>query len=169
MFLSKVRIEEIETASSSILEDVFSNDISIPIDLDKILSFHKIKLKSGDFKNSNIAGAYHRDSKTIFIPKGGTYQRNVFTIAHELGHYILHKDVPNEVFYRLDAELISSQEKDIQETEANWFAASLLMPKSKLSEFADLLKNHLEEMATVFGVSKKAMFWRYKNTRGVKA
>jgi Zn-dependent peptidase ImmA (M78 family) len=164
MFLNQEKITEIEAKAITILENVFPNELSVPVDIDKVLSNYGITLKVGDFKDNNIAGAYDREKKTILISKTSTYQRNVFTVAHELGHYFLHKDLPNEIFYRLDADLINSPEKSLEEAEANWFAASILMPKSKVIEMYPLLKD-LETMAKVFGVSKTAMNWRFKNLR----
>ena len=72
--------------------------------------------------------------------------RQRFTIAHEIGHYILHAaeakdplfiDKQYTASYRRDAA--SAKGEDIQEIQANSFAASLLMPE-------DLLLQELERM-----------------------
>lgn len=164
MFLSQDKILEIEAKASTILEAVFPA-VPLPVDLDKILKYYSIKLAVGSFKDDSIAGVFERSSQTIYISQFAAYPRNAFTIAHELGHFFLHIDKPAEVFYRLDADLINSPERDPMEAEANWFAASLLMPKSKVVEFDKVFHGDLDKMAVVFGVSKTAMYWRYRNLR----
>lgn len=63
--------------------------------------------------------------------------RQRFTIAHELGHYLLHAEVArvfidgSGVFYRNPT---SAEGTERQEIEANSFAAELLMPEAVLRE-----------------------------------
>jgi len=54
--------------------------------------------------------------------------RKRFAIAHELGHWELHKDV-SQGFVCTDEDLIASYKKSPIEGEANNFAAGLLMPE----------------------------------------
>ena len=49
------------------------------------------------------------------------------------------------------------------EWEANWFAASLLMPRQQLYTYSQVLGINPDRLSTVFAVSKAAMFWRIKN------
>jgi len=82
-----------------------------------------------------------------------------FTLAHELGHFVLHKDDNN---FRIDLQdySIDGDPKN-QETEANYFAGSLLMPKEKLITAFKFAKNILE-VADSFGVSVPAVEARLK-------
>ena len=104
----------------------------------------------GDYAMIGVNQSHHRNRKR-------------FTIAHELGHYILHRD-QSDVF--VDAFLRSensAQGLDPQEIEANAFAAELLMPKRVLiNEVAASSINVLDEdaigwLASKFGVSTAAM------------
>ena len=52
-------------------------------------------------------------------------------------------------------------EKD-QEQEANWFAASLLMPKNIFIRFWTIIKD-IDELASRFEVSNQAAYYRLKN------
>lgn len=78
----------------------------------------------------------------IGVEAGATTGRKRFTIAHELGHLILHNE-PYHVdtkFYLRNA--MSSRAESAMEIEANQFAANLLMPSW-------MLKNSLEEYGNV--------------------
>lgn len=59
--------------------------------------------------------------------------RRRFTIAHELGHWYLHQNGQQSLFCRhgtVDADETKAGRPELphEEVEANWFAASLLMP-----------------------------------------
>ena len=76
-----------------------------------------------------------------------------FTLAHELGHFLLHKDESN---FRIDLQDYSEEDADNQETEANFFAGCLLMPKDKLIIALNNAKS-FGEVARSFGVSIPAV------------
>lgn len=96
--------------------------------------------------------------------------RKRFTIAHELGHYILHSDKAlfidktPKVMFRNSA---SSSGEDLQEREANHFAAALLMPikliKEEINNIPDNIRNPIEYLAKKFKVSEQAMTFRLAN------
>lgn len=52
--------------------------------------------------------------------------RRRFTLSHELGHYIMHRD--QNYFYCNEENLMDWNEYNKKETEANYFASELLMP-----------------------------------------
>jgi len=100
-------------------------------------------------------------------------RRQRFTIAHELGHWRLHKGRPLIVDHWVminKRDGVSSQATDFEEIEANQFAAELLMPrqfikdsfKRKQGKFGsrDVL---IGALATEFGVSVEAMGFRLTN------
>lgn len=63
--------------------------------------------------------------------------RQRFTLAHELGHYLLHNVEGVHVDHEFSIKLrsgLSSQGSDVDEMEANLFAAELLMPQPWLEE-----------------------------------
>lgn len=87
--------------------------------------------------------------------------RQRFTIAHELGHFLIHKgqqfvdEFPaGETFYR-------SGEDTTEEREANYFAACLLMPAEKVEEIWPDCKDP-KDAATRFNVSEVSMTYRLK-------
>lgn len=96
------------------------------------------------------------DKKTnprIYIEKTMNSERRRFTLAHELGHHFLHAGLK----LRLDNFDYSAPDKDtLEETEANYFAASLLIPKELLLPRLNEKKS-ASELATYFKVSLSAM------------
>lgn len=105
----------------------------------------------------NISGAiqYDDEKKTnpvIFINSIHPINRQRFTLAHELGHFFLH----NGGKLRIDNLNYADDNKNVrEEVEANYFAASLLMPKGA---FLQKVKEGYEdiELGSYFGVSVEA-------------
>lgn len=160
MPITKERISEIEDIAETVLEEALDGERKLPIDIKEVVSKQGLTLQIGKFENKDVIGAYDRQAKTIFVSETEQYQRTAFTIAHELGHYILHSDRPSETFYRTDSYLQDLQDKD-EETEANCFAAAILMPKDKVTHFSVWFDK--EKLAELFGVSPIAMGYRLKN------
>ncbi|MBS1611804.1 MAG: ImmA/IrrE family metallo-endopeptidase [Bacteroidetes bacterium] len=155
------KMQLIEDKASESLKAVFTANLELPVDLKKVLSHFGLELVIGSFEDKNIAGAYMRAEKKIYVSKDNPYNRTAFTIAHELGHHVLHNK-GEEVLYRRNTDFGEVNAQD--EAEANWFAAALLMPKDKIFHLWSITQN-LEKMATIFGVSSSAMFWRLKNLK----
>lgn len=89
--------------------------------------------------------------------------RERFTIAHELGHYVKGhlKDKP---LFRDPSKNFSLNNYDIYEVEANNFAANLLMPKEKIDFLLyDMGISSISEMAKLLKVSEAAMTYRLQN------
>ena len=96
--------------------------------------------------------------------------RQTFTIAHELGHFLLHniEDVHVDRAFRVKLRSpASSKGLDIDEMEANLFAAELLMPTSFLTkdlkgvDDIDLVDEKvISSLAQRYGVSTQAMTFR---------
>lgn len=74
--------------------------------------------------DDGVLGELFPKSRVILVNSSNSFVRQRFTIAHELGHLQLHT-------VKMDREIIVSSEKNAGrlETEANAFAAALLMPK----------------------------------------
>lgn len=102
----------------------------------------------------------------IFLSSLTSPSRDRFTIAHELGHFFLHFPLVEQSFpgHGMKAtRWVDENDADLQrcEWEANWFAASFLMPsKEYLSAYA---KGGIPGVATHFGVSEKAAAVRAKS------
>ncbi len=69
----------------------------------------------------------------IFVNASDPVVRQRFTAAHELGHFVLHRDEMGGLVSRADTTEtieLSPSESDTHEVEANQFAAELLMPEA---------------------------------------
>lgn len=110
----------------------------------------------------------------IFINEGHSINRKRFTIAHELGHYLLHSDKQDEAHIDRGFTInfrspLSSKAVNPKEIEANAFAAALLMPEEliieeiqkKIKDGIDLVESiELKEIAKKFEVSEQALCFR---------
>lgn len=160
--MDRLRREEIERLTMDILADAYGgHDIVPPVDLVRIVKKYGLNLFSGQFVDANVDGAFNRDKRAIYVKEDAPYVRQAFTIAHELGHYILHQDKEVETFYRRDSMFLSKEERAMEQ-DANCFAASLLMPKSLVISYWNTLKD-VDELAYRFQVSSEAAYWRLKN------
>lgn len=85
----------------------------------------------------------------IFTNTSNRLSREIFTLAHEIGHVILHMNTCESFID--DHVTISGRSTDEKEQEANYFAACLLMPADDVERFldlelADFSKNDLSAM-----------------------
>ncbi|MEC4094016.1 ImmA/IrrE family metallo-endopeptidase [Myroides odoratimimus] len=83
--------------------------------------------------------------------------RQRFTIAHELGHYFLHKE-KNTSFE--DTTFFRGAKINPIEFAANEFASAILMPEDLIKELISEGIRELGELAEEFGVSASAMKYR---------
>jgi Zn-dependent peptidase ImmA (M78 family) len=103
--------------------------------------------------------------------------RQRFTMAHELGHLELHRDMllsqvhVDKDFPGLMRDSVSATGMELKEIQANQFAAELLMPKALLDQALGSRKfdiddeRPLEDLAKKFRVSKQALMYRIRNMR----
>jgi Zn-dependent peptidase ImmA (M78 family) len=121
----------------------------------------------------DVSGVLFRDrqSTTIGVSSLHHPNRQRFTIAHEIGHLVLHEmEVHVDKGYRVALRnSISSQAVDPHEIEANRFAAELLMPvhflRADLQSFMHDMEDdsELRELARKYRVSTQAMAYRLGN------
>jgi len=110
----------------------------------------------------------------IIVNAANARVRHTFTIAHEIGHFMLHKgDVYLDGRVRVSfRDGLSSMATDQEEVSANAFAAALLMPANWVRPaFEEVVRRAAvdseDELAEVlagrFGVSRQAMLFRLIN------
>lgn len=94
----------------------------------------------------------------IILPAHTSAIRDRFTLAHELGHYVIHY-----LFARKEGQLMALRRgSDRIEWEANWFAAAFLMPADAFSQAVTELGRNVDMLASQFGVSASAAEIRVK-------
>lgn len=102
----------------------------------------------------------------IFISSLTSSQRDRFTVAHELGHYLLHFPMltKSDPSARMKAtRWVDDSNKELIRTEweANWFAAGFLMPKDEFK--GKLTGSDIASVSEYFGVSEAAAKVRAKS------
>ena len=109
-----------------------------------------------------VSGLCDFEKARIYVNRDDNPGRQTFTIAHELGHWLLHRDIfleePDR--YPVLPRFSQPDRDDPLEKEANKFAAALLVPERLLRP----VKNApVTILADVFGVSRTMMEHRLKN------
>ncbi len=162
--------DAIQRKAESLLKKL--NIYQAPVDLDVITDFYDIDCKFDDLDDDVSGFLLIEDGRsTIVINELQHANRQRFTLAHELGHFFLHKDKGDTVFidkkysvYNRDHK--SSLGEHQQEKEANLFAASLLMPVQLVHEEIEKFNLDLFDdsdsilLSKKFGVSLQALGFR---------
>jgi len=143
-------------------------EITLPIKIEEIAKMRGLQVLPyalGDDVSGLLA---IQDGKgTIGYNQNEPKVRKRYTIAHELGHYELHKDksdlfVDKQFIFR-SQNSASTVVNAIMEQEANYFASAILMPtnhlRKKIEELSlDLVSEQgLTDLAKIFEVSTAAM------------
>ena len=155
--------EKLEEMTSRIL---ITNDMyNIPVDPVKIAKTYDIEVYEGEL-NNKIAGAtrYSKEKGTfeILVNKNDPKTKQRFTIAEELGFYILYKDKIKDEEIHIN---LIDKEIDDEEKEVEYFAGALLINK-KLLENVYNTNSTILELAEMFNVSVSSMTLRL-NTLGL--
>lgn len=97
------------------------------------------------------------------IPGDG---RTRFAIAHELGHWELHRGI-SQLFACTNDDMVASYKVSIHEAEANYFASALLMPEFLFTKHASSIQfsfDTLSQLASFFRTSLTATAIRFVDT-----
>ena len=123
-----------------------------------------------DFDDPAIVGMIHKGKEgwEILLRESGPIRRLIFTVAHELGHYVLHLrerdagqyiDTDIQLYRMSEGPASRDRGERAMEIQANMFAAALLMPDALVrSEWA--IHRSVSKLAKTFGVSQLAMRYR---------
>jgi len=167
--------QKVATETKKFVNEYLSN-ISIddlPINIDILVKKLRIDLVNYTF-DDDISGVLvlNESQPTIGVNQGHSEVRRRFTIAHELGHFILHKDqgtmFMDKILFRKNSEKYSSKDEKL-EKEANYFAANVLMPENAVRDlFSESIIDFYDDedirtLASKFKVSSSAMTYRLIN------
>ena len=98
-------------------------------------------------------------------------RRQKFTAAHEVAHYVLHRDLlkknghlnrHTDTLFGDPSENVSAPFNDTHEVQANRYAARLLMPARLVRQYFKAEAGNVDRLSDVFEVSKAAMKIRLK-------
>ena len=129
--------------------------LTVPFDLD--LFIHKLGITLNRvIMDNEISGKLEKNKSGVWeISVNALHhpRRQRFTLAHELGHYFLHRTQSN-IF--TDKALYRGKEMSSMEYEANNFAGAILMPKDELLLVLKNESNDIDFIADHFNVSALA-------------
>lgn len=152
---------------------------SAPVPLERLAERCRAAIRFEPF-DGDLSGMVH------CLPGGGgvigvnsehSKTRQRFTIAHELGHLLLHSDEEFHIDEKRPLarrDEVSSQATDAREIEANQFAAELLMPEARVRESLEVfaegdedisVEDAIGELARIYRVSQLAMTHRLTNLK----
>jgi hypothetical protein len=143
--------------------------IAIPIPLPRVAEAVGIIEIIGQKTDSFVGVLVTNSAKTtgsIAYNDASQPERRRFTIAHELGHFLLPLHGANAQCAKIDMGILSTDDpKRAREAEANRFAASLLMPRAlfmgHMRQLGDPEIAHIVKLARDYEVSKEAAARRY--------
>nr|VFK50674.1 MAG: protein of unknown function (DUF955) [Candidatus Kentron sp. TC] len=165
--------------------------ISPPIDVQLITDLLDVHIdKRVDFNNVDTVGSISIKDDRVVIwinPLENEFEpRERFTIAHEIGHLILHINPTTGKQEFIDTEKTIRRRDsswDFEEYQANNFAAQLLMPADLIDKYGNIiiynykketgeskiqLTELIKELASRFKVSELAMTYRLKNVGAIR-
>lgn len=130
--MTNKRCKEIEEIASNLrkVADITSFAVDDIFGLCKIKNYYSIRYPIGD---TGISGAaILRDyDRIIFSNSSNILSREIFTVAHELGHFEL-GHFSNDITTFTDLKFDNDKK---EEEEANYFAACFLMPEEKVRSY----------------------------------
>lgn len=173
MKLLRPRYARIERTIAALLEKHRVREAPVPVE--RMVQDEGISLKAGDLGAKSGLMLRGPDGDVIAVNSAQPRTRQRFTIAHEFGHVVLHADMTahsDESFRVKYRDERSSLGSDVEEMEANFFAAALLMPKALLDrdhaqEYVDIDDSEAcTPLARRYQVSQQAMGIRLMNLYG---
>ncbi|MBN2230720.1 MAG: ImmA/IrrE family metallo-endopeptidase [Candidatus Thorarchaeota archaeon] len=157
--LQYLSVDSISLSAEDFLESVGLRDVS-PIDIDLLVEqcgFHVVP-HPGMIRDSNVRAFTTPDWKEIWIDHALYFDQegaSRFSLAHELGHLVLHKDIIDSISEEHPvADLESAYDRILtlssmpaygrMEKQSDLFAGLLLVPRRKLlPEFTSTVNNVL--------------------------
>ncbi|SRR5258706_16083512 len=137
-----MNIKLINNKVNLILKDI--TDLFAPISIEEIVKMRGLTIVPYPL-GDDVSGllAIQEGKGTIGYNQNEPKVRRRFTIAHELGHFELHRDksdlfVDKQFIYR-SKQSGNTAVNQTMEQEANYFASAILMP-------TNLLRNEIEKM-----------------------
>jgi Zn-dependent peptidase ImmA (M78 family) len=160
-----------EEQATQVLRDAYVQTLPVPVDL--IAKRLGIELTYEAYEG-DVSGMVYRydDHAVIGINSTHAPTRQRFTVAHEIGHYVMHAGQPMFVDRFVTRVNWRNGESNKEETDANQFAAELLMPRDFVAREVERAVGKRRSidaqmlavrLAHLFNVSQQAMEYRLAN------
>lgn len=149
----------------------------LPVPLEQIAKREGIKIELAPLDDELSGMSFIQSGVAVIVLNLHHHpNRRRFTLAHEIGHHLMHVPyLTNNVHVDksvLNRDAVSSQGVDIKEVQANAFAAELLMPEAELRRYQNVDFNDDEfliALAKKLKVSVTALTYRLINLGMVPA
>lgn len=127
--------------------------VSPPVNPVEIAQHYGVKVYFARFsgEQANVAGFYDCDEDAIYVNRDEFPLRQTFTIAHELGHRILHAEWARSSDYKVLMRDGDYTGNEPHEKEANAFAAHFLVSRFMLDQYWPSL--NVNALSKLFAVS----------------
>jgi Zn-dependent peptidase ImmA (M78 family) len=134
-----------------------------PVRIDEMIIDFGLRLEREPL-DDQVSGFIERQadgSYKIVVNSVHPQTRQRFTAAHELGHYIYHRDLlgdgvgDNRAYRAEGTGRTNAKIQPKHERQANSFAANVLMPRHRLTD--NIHDQQTSDLAKKFGVSQDAM------------
>lgn len=165
--------KNIKLKTAEFIDKYISNQSTFPINIKEIIKGENIIIEERKLSDG-LSGLLIIKGKSKLIGVDDTHgkERQRFTLAHELGHFVLHNEESSlftdvQLFKRQSEGYTTREER--MEQEANYFAASILMPESLVKKEVNSMNCDLHDdvniatLANKFEVSLSAMTFRLIN------
>jgi Zn-dependent peptidase ImmA (M78 family) len=134
---------------------------SVPVDVTGLAEALGIAVWEDEELPENVSGKICQDENSgpsgysILVRASDPYVRKRFTVAHEIAHFLLHRDRIGSSL--TDDEMYRSGLSIHEEVAANNLAADILMPRPLLAEHIEKWGTNVPVLAQIFKVSEAAM------------
>jgi Zn-dependent peptidase ImmA (M78 family) len=135
---------------------------SLPVPVEKIAKARNIAVQFSPFDQELSGMALIKDGVPIIGVNALHHpNRQRFTIAHELGHHVMHRDLIDGTvhidkgFAMLKRDEEAAQGTNLVEVEANAFASELLMPKQFIDQIVDIASLDIDDEAGMKALAKR--------------
>ena len=128
---------------------------TVPIAKELGLGVYKVDFGQ---QSKNLSGLIKKEEDgklNIYVNRNHHVYRRRFTIAHEIAHFILHKDEIGDGV--IDDALYRSGLTNVIESQVNSLAADILMPLRLIDIELNKGVADIEKLADIFDVSKSSM------------
>ena len=170
--MTRIHLSSIEKKAADLLQSAGIKEIPVPVEAVAARLGLKVEWAPLGEEVSGVL-VLNSGTATIGVNRSQALVRQRFTIAHEIGHYLLHGKSAELFIDKGYAAVFrgasAAKGEDPQEIQANQFAAALLMPRESVQkEIAthsfDLGDEQaLSILAIRFKVSLQAMTFRLSN------
>jgi Zn-dependent peptidase ImmA (M78 family) len=116
-------------------------------------------------ESERISGFYDSEDNAIVVNREEFPLRQTFTIAHEMGHKVLHEEWARSSEYQVLLRNPKDRNRDFREREADAFAANLLMPRFMMDGYYETLS--ISDLSRLFAVSVPAIQARLSFLYGI--